>query len=185
VVTYNVFVGVFPPVFTPMVMSTAQAQKPNLSGDYTYAVYAPSPVTVATSNGELINAAVLCSYQEALHLSQALGSTELPIEDGESDGVLWGTELRRMWDVFVPGSDGPVNAAALLATWWKNGIGAPGRWNLANPNVPVWDPTLPVNQLALGIVPTPVRDMLPTERIEAVSLGMAYEIVNTAFTAKR
>ena len=185
--TYNVISGSNPALMTTFKIDAVQAAAINLSGDYLYPAYAPSPDTTAVSTfGEVsqsFNAAVLCGYADAVTLSNAINgpNAPAPVEDPQAADVTWNGETRRMWDVTVAGTS--LVAAGLLAIMWQKGVGAPGSWDLSLPMSPKWVPAPEPDWSSLPVAPTPVRALLPNETVQAGLLGMGVEIARTDLIA--
>ena len=174
-----------PPVMTPFTLPPAIAARPNIPGTDGYASYAPITSTTATSQGTgtPLNPALLCHLADAETLATMVGApipTQAPPEGGP---VNWGTDPAdvREWQITVPGSSGPVDAAPLIASMYAAGIGAPGSWNISNPNVIVWVPAPAPDLTTTTVTPVPMRSLLPTESIEAGILG-TYDIVNSEYS---
>ncbi len=189
-VTYNVVTGTNPAQVTTLTMDASQASVPNLYGDYTYPVYAPSTTTTAMDTflgtSESINPAQLCMYADAMTLSVALNgpNAPVPVEAPPESPVVWNSELRRIWTVTAAGAPGAnLVAAPLLAAMWAGGIGAPGKWDLSSPAAPKWVPAPEPDWSTIPILPTPIRPLLPNENLQAGPLGMGVEIVRTDITA--
>jgi hypothetical protein len=183
-VIYNVIAGANATQVTQLTMDASQASVPNLYGDYTYPVYAPSPATTAMDafggTAVPINPVQLCMYADAMTLSVALNgpNAPLPVEAPPESPVIWNTELRRIWTVTAAGAAGAsFDAAPLLVMMWANGIGAPGTWNLSSPQVPKWNPAPEPDWSTVSVLPTPIRPLLPNETLQAGPLGMGVEIV--------
>jgi hypothetical protein len=182
-VTYNVITGTNPAQVTTLTMDASQASAINLSGDYQYPAYAPSPETTAIATfagtSQSVNAALICAYADAVTLSSAINgaSGPVPVADPQAAGIAWNSETRRMWDVTVAGTN--LVAAPLLAMMWANGIGAPGSWDLSTPADPTWVPAPEPDWSVMSVVATPIRPLLPNEQLQAGPLGMGVEIVRT------
>lgn len=183
-VSYTVVTGTDPAQVTTLSMDASQASAPNLYGDYVYPAYAPSPATTAmdtfAGGSEPINPAQLCMYADAMTLSVALNgpNAPAPIEAPPESPVVWNSELRRIWTVTAAGNPGLV-AAPLLAMMWTRGIGAPGAWDLTSPAAPKWIPAPEPDWSEIAVVATPIRALLPNEKLQAGPLGMGLEIVRT------
>ena len=132
--TYNVIAGSNPALMTTFTIDAIEAAAINLSGDYLYPAYAPSPDTTAVATfaevSQSFNAAMICAYADAVTLSNAINgpNAPVPVEDPQASDVTWNSETRRMWDVMVAGTS--LVAAPLLAMMWQQGVGAPGSWDL-------------------------------------------------------
>ncbi len=179
--SYSVIVGTNPPEIMPLKREASWCALINLPGAYTYPPYDPSQATTATTGGSpLLNFRSSCAaYADALTLATILNGVNPPLPVAiEESPVEWNTETRRMWFVDAP-NGGNYLAEALLLQMWANGIGSPGAWNLLNVANPIWTPAPPIDQYALGIIPSPIRALLPNEVIQAGPLGIGYEIVRT------
>ncbi len=182
--SYTVVTGSNPAQVTTLTIDASQATVPNLYGDYRYPAYTPSLATTATDTfggtPEPINPVQLCMYADAMTLSVVLNgpNAPLPVEASPESPVAWNSELRRIWTVTAAGVPGAnLVAAPLLAMMWANGIGSPGKWDLSSPAAPRWIPSPEPDWSTTSVVPTPIRPLLPNEKLQAGPLGMGVEIV--------
>jgi hypothetical protein len=162
------------PVVQQFSMTAAQAASVNLPGSETFPPYVePSAGGISSTffgqpSGSP-NADYLSTPAQASALLAALGGSAV-LQEAPNAGVAWlwpANETRRFFDVVVNGMS--FNAGLLLKyEWYKNGVGAPGTWDLSQLAMagPVFNPTsYPDCSGVTASVPVPVRALLPNEQL--------------------
>jgi hypothetical protein len=156
-----------------MVLSAAEAATVNLPGAVEYPPYVIAPTRANRAGVSGIWPVTLSLETEARALLAELGLAELPLYDegaGSAMPVDYAGDPRRMWNFVYKGV--PYSVGGLLASKYRNGVGAPGRWAVGEtiewipaPPAPTGlDDTRPPREM-------PVRDLLPNERIAMNMMG--------------
>lgn len=156
-----------------LVLPAREAATVNLPGAVTYPERVIPPTT-ATRGGGGITALYMSLESEAKALMEEMGGTDLGDEgDTAVFPVIYPPEEpRRLWYFLYKGR--PVNVGALLYNRNKKGIGSPGKWEFSS-GIPVWVPD-PEPPTGIGDprppVAMPVRDLLPTEKLQTGLMGI-------------
>jgi hypothetical protein len=156
-----------------MVMPALEAATPNLPGAIGYPSYVIAPTKAARGGVTGIWPSTLSLLPEAQALLAELGLEGLELKDEGAGGslpVFYGDEPRRQWYFSYKGST--YGAGELLASRYRNGMGAPGHWSVGDTIEWLADPPAPT-----GVNDTrapremPLRDLLANERISAALMG--------------
>jgi hypothetical protein len=155
-----------------VVMSAREAATLNLPGSVSYPEYKIAPSKARRGSLPDVWPAMLSLRSEAealLHELAALGldvTAEALVDEGLGGAlpVHYGDDPRRLW-VFPFRGQG-YNVGSLLASKYRNGLGAPGRWSIGvgiewladSPGPTGEGDTRPPREM-------PVRDLLPNEKI--------------------
>lgn len=156
-----------------LVLPAAEAATVNLPGSVSYPEYVISPTKAARAGVSPIWPVTLSLESEARALLRELGLVGLELVDEGRGSIMpvdYGDDPRRVWDFIYKGI--PYNAGSLLASKYRNGIGAPGEWAIgdkiewiAAPPAPTGlDDQRPPREM-------PVRDLLPNEKIAVTLMG--------------
>jgi hypothetical protein len=160
--------------FKQMELSEEEAKTPNLPGAFEYPkwIVAPTPAVVVGPGAldpQPLNPQLLSSIQDALDLAKELGGTvQLPAMWSGPFHVDWRGETRRNYNVVV--GDNAYNVGLLLMHKYSQGVGAPGRWEMARTG-PVWVSEVPQDVGEQDIrpeIPIPCRPL--DDRLEALKI---------------
>jgi hypothetical protein len=156
-----------------MVMPAREAATVNLPGAVSYPEYVIVPTKAARGGVTGIWPSTLSLLSEAQSLLRELDLENVELKDegeGSSLPVIYGDEPRRQWFFFYKGST--YSVGELLASKYRNGVGAPGRWVVEDTIQWLADPPAPT-----GLKDTrapreiPVRDLLANEKIAMTLMG--------------
>lgn len=165
----------------PVPVTWEWVSQTNLPGMYEYPRYviAPTPAVLTNLNGSTFPffPDFLASKEQALELAKEFNN---PGEANIKEGALgefntrWNGEERRSYLVRYPRSNDTevwLTVGLLMKAKNAQGIGAPGKWELANE--PIWRTAIAPNDVGEFDVrphwPIPVRDLLPNEKLHMVS----------------
>jgi len=167
--------------FKKMKLSASEAATPNLPGQYTYPAYVIMPTSAVMNDPDggktTLNPKILCYRTEAEEIAKELGADTVVQSQAFTTGpftIDWNKEHRRIWLIRL-GSN-YLSAAALVQAKAKNGVGAPGKWQILESGQPVWIP----EPLETGEhdprpeVPVPCR---PLAENEALYLGHPMKVI--------
>ena len=156
-----------------LVMPAYEAATLNLPGSVSYPSYTIAPTKAARGGVTGIWPASLSLSTEAQQLLIELGLPDMELKDEGSGGnlpVFYGDDPRRQWYFSYKGI--AYGVGGLLASKYRNGIGAPGHWAVGDTIEWLADPPAPTglsDQRAPREVP--VRELLPNEKITRTLMG--------------
>lgn len=174
------------PVIRQMMLKASIAASLNLPNDgaQSYPAYVVAPTTAKRLGpGELtsqpVNPMFLSSKAEAITLNAEVGGSSIMDQQSMGGGfsISYNTETRRLWEINFNGRN--TNVGLLLTQKNSHGVGAPGHWDLSQPE-PVWvfDPAVVGDVSAPhNWTPMPLRDLLPNEVLRSTLDGS--EVVRT------
>ena len=170
----------------------AEAAKPNIAGVHSFParVIAPTNATVqgfGTSNP--VPAVTLSLYSEALMLATAWGLGKDAVVEEQLSAFSYvypPEEMRRKYDVLWNGVS--LNVGQFLDEMNKNGVGAPGHWDLTSVSGgPNWISDVPpVQTFTLAPWPMPIRPLMANEALktsQSLFAGAAPIVYRTDMTS--
>jgi hypothetical protein len=157
-------------------LTVRDAATPNLPGVVSYPKYTASPtpaVLVSPSGSNPVPADYLCTRAEAEAVGKAIGGGKVSEAGSFVAGPFryeWNGETRRQYVIEWRGER--LDASTLLRLQHANGVGAPGRWDLAG-ITPAWISDVQDNgeQDPRPEVLIPMRKLLGNERIDTTPFG--------------
>lgn len=157
-------------------MTVREAATPNLPGLVSYPKYtaaSTAAVLVGPSGSTPIPADFLCTRADADAICKAIDGAKVTEAATFVAGPFryeWNGETRRQYVIEWRGQ--LLDAGALLKQQYANGVGAPGRWDLAG-TTPVWISDAQDNgeQDPRPEVLIPMRKLLANERIDSTPFG--------------
>jgi len=167
--------------FKKMKLTVREASRPNLPGRYVYPEYIiePTPAVMMNPDGgeQPLNPRILCYKAEAEQVARELGAAAVVESKAFRSGpfvIHWNGEQRRMWLVRLGANY--LSAAALVQAKAKNGVGAPGKWQVLESGQPVWiaEPQETGEHDPRPEVPIPCRRLAENE---ALYLGHPMKVV--------
>lgn len=182
---------ILPAEMAPFLLQPGQANVLNLIDEVVaYLPYTVQPTTAYESSGPYhlpINPYYLSTPEQAQQFSQILGGgpvTNYQLAAGPAGNVIVYPDLAtdpRQWYEFKDSHGQTQYPGLLLLQENALGVGHPGSW-VDNGTSWAWQaayvppPVAPTGPL----VPMPMRQLLPTEQVVSVSMGMGVMVVNQA-----
>ena len=156
-----------------MVIPAVEAATVNLPGAISYPEYVIAPSRAARAGVSPIWPVNLSLESEARTLLAELGLPGLPLVDegiGTVFPINYADDPRRVWNFVYKGVG--YNVGTLIASKFRNGVGAPGHWMVSDTIEWIAAPPAPTgagDQRPPREIP--VRDLLPNEKIGMTLMG--------------